>query len=141
MATLNPYLSFDGDARAALEFYAAALGGQLEISTFGEFASDEMPVEPDQADLVMHGQVTTEDGLVLMASDTPAGMTYVAPTPGVTIAHTGGPADHDRLRAAFAALSEGGQVEMPLELAPWGDHYGAFTDRFGVSWMFDIGTE
>lgn len=141
MATLNPYLSFDGNAREALELYHSVLGGRLDISTFGEFADSGMPVDPSETDLVMHGAVITDDGLTLMGADAAGGMPYVAPTAGVTVALTGGPDDHDRLSNAFAKLSEGGNVEMPLEKAPWGDFYGAFTDRFGVTWMVDIGTE
>lgn len=140
MATLNPYLGFQGQAREALEFYQSALGGNVEIMPFSDMA-DAMP-EPlpaDQVDLVMHGQLTLEDGLVIMAADTPDGMDYEAPTSGVTVAMTGGPEDHDRLVSAFAKLSEGGTPGMPLDKAPWGDYFGSFKDRFGVSWMFNIG--
>lgn len=138
MATLNPYIGFQGNAREALEFYQSALGGELSIMPFSDMG-DAMPAPPGSEDLVMHGQLTLEDGLVLMAADTPEGMEYVAPTSGVTIAMTGNAAEFDRLRAAFDALSEGGTPGMPLEKAPWGDYFGQFTDKFGVSWMFDIG--
>jgi len=141
MVTLNPYLSFNGNAREALEFYHSVLGGQLDISTFGE-AGMPLPPEADASvnEQVMHGQVTTDDGLVLMASDTPPGMDYVAPSAGITVSYTGGPADHERLATAFEKLSEGGTVGMPLEKAPWGDYFGQLVDRFGISWMVDIAT-
>lgn len=139
MATLNPYISFDGKAREALEFYHSVLGGEISMDTFA--GAGFMPVEPGQEELIMHGQVTTDDGLVLMASDTPAGMTYTAPSAGVTIAHTGAAAEKDVLTDRFARLSEGGTVQMPLEKAPWGAYFGSFTDRFGVSWMFNINAE
>ena len=140
MATLNPYISFKDNAREALEFYQSALGGELSIMAFGDMG-EEMPSPPGQEQLVMHGQLTLEDGLVLMAADTPSGMDYVAPTSGVTVAMTGGAQDLDRLRSAFEAISQGGTPGMPLEKAPWGDYFGQFTDKYGVSWMFDIGTE
>lgn len=140
MATLNPYLGFKDNARSALEFYQSALGGQVEITPFSEMG-DAMPVAAGEENLVMHGQLTLDDGLVLMAADTPTGMDYVAPTSGVTVAMTGGPEDLDRLRSAFTALSEGGTPGMALEKAPWGDYFGQFTDKYGISWMFDIGTE
>src|SRR5260370_7361 len=54
-STLNPYLSFRDDARAAMEFYQAALGGELTISTFSEFGDADAP----EANLVMHSQLTT----------------------------------------------------------------------------------
>lgn len=140
MATLNPYLGFKDNAREALEFYHSALGGELSIMAFGDMG-EAMPAPPGEENLVMHGQLTLEDGLVLMAADTPSGMEHVPATSGVTVAMTGGPEDLDRLRSAFEALSQGGTSGMPLEKAPWGDYFGQFTDRFGISWMFDIGTE
>lgn len=88
----------------------------------------------------MHGQLETPNGLTLMASDTGSMMPHVAATSGVTVALTGGPDDHEYISTAYRRLSDGASDVMPLELAPWGDHYGQLTDRFGISWMFDIGT-
>ncbi len=142
MAKLNPYLSFKSQAREALEFYQSALGGELTISTYAatpEIAA--MLTDPADADLVMHGQLDTPGGLTLMVSDTGSAMPYVAPTSGMTVALTGGPADHEYIKAAFDALSEGATPGVPLEQAPWGDYYGQLTDRYGISWMFDIGTQ
>ncbi|QAY69201.1 VOC family protein [Xylanimonas protaetiae] len=140
MAKLNPYLSFKDQAKDALEFYQSVLGGELNISTFGDMPG--MPGVPeDEGSLVMHGQLETSGGLTLMASDTGSMMPYVAPTSGVTVALTGGPADLDSIRGAYQSLAEGATETLPFELAPWGDYYGQLTDRFGVSWMFDVGTE
>ena len=52
-STLNPYLSFKDDARAAMEFYRDALGGDLEINTFGDYGDKDAP----EANLVMHSQL------------------------------------------------------------------------------------
>lgn len=140
MVTLNPYLSFESSAREALEFYQSVLGGDLDVMTFGEMPG--MPgVPPEAAPLVMHGQLTTPHGLTLMASDTGGMMPYTAPTSGVTVALTGGPDDHEYIRGAYDKLVEGGNEVMPMEKAPWGDYYGQLTDRYGISWMFDVGTE
>lgn len=139
MATLNPYLGFRSEAKEALTFYQSALGGTVNVMTFGDTpAGEAMGMPPEAADLVMHGQLDLDDGLVIMAADTPPGMDYVAPTSGVWVAMTGGAAEHDRLAAAFAKLSEGGTPGVPLEKAPWGDYFGQFTDRFGIPWMFNI---
>jgi len=140
MANLNPYLSFKDNAREALEFYRSVLGGELDITAFGDMG-EAMPAAPGEENLVMHGQLVLDDGLMLMAADTPSGMDYVAPTAGVTVAYTGGPGDHDRISAAFAALAEGGAIGVPFEQAPWGDYFGQLTDRFGISWMMDVGTQ
>ncbi|RZL71577.1 MAG: VOC family protein, partial [Rhodococcus sp. (in: high G+C Gram-positive bacteria)] len=68
---LNPYLNFTTEAREALEFYHAALGGKLEIMSFadGGMADDD----PTTADLVMHGAVVGDLGLTIYASDAPPG--------------------------------------------------------------------
>ena len=76
MPSLNPYLSFKNDARSAMEFYQSVFGGDLDISTFGSF--EGMVEDPSENDLVMHAQLTTPDGFILMASDTPSRMEYVA---------------------------------------------------------------
>lgn len=67
-------LSFRDNARTALEHYQRVLGGSLDISTFDSMP--EMGHDPAEGELVMHGQLTTDDGMVLMASDTPSGMEY-----------------------------------------------------------------
>lgn len=140
MAKLNPYLSFKDQAREALSFYQTVLGGELNVMTFGDMPG--MPGVPEgEGALVMHGQLDTPEGLTLMASDTGSMMPYVAPTSGVTVSLTGGKADLDYIRAAYEKLQEGASETLPFELAPWGDYYGQLTDKFGIAWMFDVGTE
>ena len=65
---LNPYLSFRDNAREAMDFYQSVFGGELTVSTFGEFHASEDPAEQDK---VMHSQLETPDGLMLMGADTP----------------------------------------------------------------------
>lgn len=130
---LNPYLSFTDNARAAMEFYRSALGGELRISTFGEFGQAGTPIE----NLVMHSQLETPDGFTLMGADTPPGMTH---TPGdnITISLSGD--DAQALRGYFASLAEGGTIVTPLETQMWGDEFGMLTDRFGIGWLVNIAT-
>ena len=129
---LNPYVNLRGQAREALEFYQAVFGGELTISTFGEFG-----MEGAAADQVMHGQLSTPKGFTLMVSDAPEGMP-LAEGSNITICLSGD--DVDDLTGYFHALADGGQVSTPLEKQMWGDHYGALTDRFGVDWMANIAT-
>jgi PhnB protein len=142
MAKLNPYVSFKDNAREALEFWQSALGGELSISVFAD-VPEVAGMLQDEAEksLVMHGQLDTPNGLTLMAADTGSSMPYEAPTSGVTVALTGGPEDLDYIRGAYEQLSDGAKDVMPLDLAPWGDHYGQLTDRYGITWMFDVGPE
>lgn len=132
MATrLNPYLRFDGSARQAMEFYQSVFGGELKMNTFGEFGMQDSP----QADQIMHAQLETESGYTLMASDTPPGMPY-NPGDTITISLSG---DEEVLRDHFAQLAEGGKIGTPLEKQMWGDEYGDLVDKFGVSWMVNLG--
>jgi PhnB protein len=132
MALLNPYLNFRGQAREALEFYQAALGGELNVSTFGDF---QMPgVADDEQDSIMHGQLTTSAGFTLMGSDVPAHMPGEISNGTISISGS----ETDEIRGYFDALAEGGEVSMPLDQAPWGDYFGQLTDKFGVSWLVNI---
>ena len=126
---LNPYLSFHDSAREAMTFYKSVFGGELTISTFGDYHASEDPAEQDK---VMHSQLETPDGLVLMGADTPNGMEY-RPQAGVSVSLSGD--DEQRLRGYWEQLSDNGTVVMPFEKAPWGDTFGMCVDRFGTSWM------
>ncbi|HEU4567110.1 MAG TPA: VOC family protein [Marmoricola sp.] len=128
---LNPYLSFRDNAREAMEFYRDVFGGELTVNTFGDFGAPD-----EQKDLVMHAQLTTPSGFTLMASDTPPGHER---TEGDNIAISLSGDDADDLRGWFEKLSSGGKVTMPLEKQMWGDEFGMCTDRFGLSWMVNIG--
>ena len=131
-ARLNPYLNFKDNARAAMEFYRDVFGGELAISTFGEYGSDD----PAIADKTMHAQLETDRGFTLMASDTAPGMEH-RPGTNITISVSG--EDGDELRGYWDKLSDGGAVMMPLEKQMWGDEFGMLTDRFGIGWMVNIG--
>jgi PhnB protein len=127
---LNPYITFAGNARQAMEFYKSALGGELAMNTFAEFGNDR----PD-GDKIMHANLETPDGFTLMASDTPPGMEEPS---GNNIAISLSGDDNDKLRGYWDQLTEGAKVTMPLERQVWGDEFGQFTDKFGIQWMVNI---
>jgi PhnB protein len=131
---LNPYISFAGDARAALELYQRVFGGNLTVSTFGDFGEKDAP----GADGIMHGQLETDRGFTLMAADTPPGMEHQA---GNNIAVSLSGDDADELRGYWEALSADGTVTLPLEKQMWGDEFGMCVDRFGIPWMVNIAGE
>lgn len=128
---LNPYLHKPGNAREALDFYLDIFGGDLNIMTFEQGG---MPIE-GHGEKVMHGQLTTAAGFTIMASDTPPGH-ETAHGEDVSISLSGD--DEDALRGYFAKLKDGGVVHQELEQAPWGDFFGACSDRFGTSWLVNI---
>jgi PhnB protein len=132
--TLNPYLSFRDEARSAMDLYQSVFGGEVTRSTFGELNMSEDPAE---AEKIMHSQLVTPGGMVLMAADTPNSMEY---TSGGPISGSLSGSDEAELSGYFERLSaDGGTVVLPLEKAPWGDSFGMCRDRFGISWMVNIG--
>ena len=132
---LNPYLSFRDNAREAMGFYHSVFGGELNTNTFGEFGMSD---DPAQKDLVMHSQLETGNGLVLMGADTPAGMDV---TSGTSYAISLSGEDDAELRGYWEKLSAGGTVTAPLEKAPWGDTFGMCVDKYGVTWLVNISEE
>ncbi|MBN9180255.1 MAG: VOC family protein [Microbacterium sp.] len=130
MTILNPYLSFKDDAREAMEFYRSVFGGELTLSTFGEFPG--MVQDPAENELVMHAQLTTAEGLTLMGSDTPAHMAFERPA-NISLSLSGD--DEGVLQGYWNALAEGGTVTMPFETPPWGGKFGMLVDKYGFSWM------
>jgi PhnB protein len=131
---LNPYISFKGNAREALEFYQSVLGGDLAVNTFGEFGQSGGEHEA-VADQIMHGQLESTAGYTIMAADTPPGMDY---SPGTNFAVSLSGDDNDELRGYWEKLSQGGTVMVPLEKQIWGDEFGMCADKFGVTWMVNI---
>ena len=128
---LQPYLCFEGNCREAMEFYKGVLGGELEVSTFGDMG---MKDPADNADKVMHSTLKN-DMLSFMASDAmPNGKVTFGDSVSLSIVGK----DEEKLTKFFEGLSEGGKVTMPLEKQMWGDKFGMFTDKFGIHWMVNI---
>jgi PhnB protein len=133
MSSLNPYISFKDTAREAMEFYQSVFGGDLTVSTFEAFP--DMGVEPHEQKLVMHAQLETPDGFVLMGADSPSHVPYAKPA-GIAVSVSGD--DEAALQRYWNALSDGGSVAMPFEVPPWGGRFGMLTDRFGIDWMLAL---
>ncbi|HWT40792.1 MAG TPA: VOC family protein [Dongiaceae bacterium] len=126
--SLQPYISFKGQAREAMTFYQSVFGGRLDIVTFSQFG---VPHEP--ADGVMHSALVVDETTFIMGSDameeTPAGI-------ALSLSGSG-----DELRGLFAKLADGATGVRELKAEQWGDEYGELVDRFGVRWMFNAVSE
>jgi PhnB protein len=83
----------------------------------------------------MHAMLEADNGITLMAADTPSGMEY---HPGTNISISLSGDNEAELRSYWEKLLAGGTVTMPLEKAPWGDAFGMLTDKFGVQWLVNI---
>ena len=128
---LNPYVTFDGKAREALEFYRDVFGGELNVNTFGDFGNEA----GGESDKIMHSQLETDAGFTLMAADNPPGQDY---TPGNNYAISLSGDDSETLRDNWKQLSDGGNVMVQLEKQMWGDEFGMCIDQFGVAWLVNI---
>jgi PhnB protein len=136
MATLTPYLLFDGNCKQAMEFYKTCLGGELTLTTVGDSAMrDQMSAEMHSK--VLNARLKSQSADV-SASD------WLAPneTPirgnMVCLYLSGGP--YGEIKGLFDKLSEGADVTDPLHEMPFGT-YGALNDKFGVRWMFHTDSE
>lgn len=131
MESIIPYLTFNGNASEALEFYCAALNGEVIFKqTFGE---SPMETPESQKDKVMHASFKAGD-LTFMVSDGMAGQSV---TSGANLSLSLNFNDLDEINKTFTSLSEGGRVTMELQDTYWTAKFGMLTDKYGFNWMFN----
>jgi PhnB protein len=127
---VQPYLFFEGRCDEALEFYRRALGAEVEMLMRFKDSPDPGSCPPGAEDKVMHASFRIGDA-TLMASD---GRCQGQPSfQGISLSLTA--ADDAEAERRFAALAEGGQVQVPLEKTFFSSRFGMVADRFGVPWM------
>jgi PhnB protein len=128
----RPYLAFAGNCREALTRYQEIFGGELVLLTMADTPADAGPPPPGaKSDAIMHSALTSDKGLLMGADDSSGnfdgkvnGMCVNCSVPDV--------ADAKRI---FDALSNEGQVQMPLGETFFAPAFGMCTDRFGTPWM------
>lgn len=130
---LNPYISFQGNAREAMEFYKNVFGGELTLSTFGEAGMSDHGLDPNG---IMHAMLVADNGITLMAADSATGMREFVAGTNISISLSGD--NKEELTGYYNKLVDGGKVEEPLAEAPWGDTFGMCIDKFGIFWMVNI---
>ena len=135
---MSPYITFKDNAREAMEFYAQALGGEVDaLMTFADMPADDKAGIPEpMQQLTAHIAVRFGDN-ILMASDHPWGD---PPPPAGFSVQTEWPTVA-QARAAFEKIGEGGEVQMPFGPTSWAKGFGMVRDRFGVSWIFNCAGE
>ena len=131
MLGVNPYITFKGNCREAIDFYTSALGAQLLFKqTMGESPMSEM----GPADNIMHCSIQVGGSTIMMSDDpSPDG----SPSSGGNISLAIGLNDTEQANRFFANLSEGGFVIMPLQKTYWAEAFGMLTDKFGIKWMIN----
>ena len=141
MATINPYVHFNGNAEEAFTFYKSVFGGEFaKISRYKDISSPEYPIPENDANRIMHIVLPIGKSNVLMASDTIESMGQVTENDNrnTVFISAENKEEADKL---FNGLSKGGNVEMPITYGPWGNYFGMFADKFGVQWMVDFDTK
>ncbi len=132
MATMNPYLSFDGRCGEAMRFYKECLGGELKIMTVSESPiAATMPKEMRAS--VMHALLETGN-IRIMASDM-LDATPLERGNGMNLMLLC--QSEEEVHALFGKLSAGGTVNAPVKVEFWSAVYGDLTDKFGVRWMLN----
>ena len=146
--TTTTHLNFRGDARQALEFYQSVFGGHLTVVAYGDFG---MPKELPDADKVVFGQVSAENGFRIAAYDAPS-QSPAAPAPTATTRENGMTLTGERffvsvrgetaeeVSALWDKLSDGADLVEKFGPSQWSPGFGMLTDRFGVTWILDVAT-
>lgn len=132
---VDVYLTFNGNCREAVEFYAASFGTELPtIMTYGESPQNpDYPLPDDAKDLVLHTRLSIHGSNVMFSDQFPGSPFVTGNNFSLAVVLT----DMDELKSNFEKLKEGGTVEMELQETFWSKCYGTLTDKFGVTWQFN----
>ncbi len=141
MAQTNIYLNFSRNTEEAFTFYKSVFGTEFVggIARMGSVPQQEgmPPLAEEDKNLVMHVALPLYGGVLLMGTDAPESMGFTL-NQGNNVYISLNLDEKEEADRLFAALSEGGKVEMPMQDMFWGDYFGSFTDKFGVQWMIAV---
>lgn len=136
MATVNPYLNFNGNTEEAFKFYKSVFGGEfITVQRFKDTPEADKIPEADR-DKIMHIALPIGKGTILMATDALESMGHPL-TVGNNFYMSVNANSEKEADKLFKALSAGGRVTIPIEKAFWGAYFGMFTDKFGIQWMIN----
>ncbi|WP_026954736.1 VOC family protein [Algoriphagus vanfongensis] len=137
MATVNIYLTFNGNCEEAFNFYKSVFGGDFTyVGRFNEMPPQEgqPPMSEEDGNKIMHITLPISAETCIMGSDTGgewASNFQVGNNFSISVS-ADSKADADRF---FNSLSEGGQVSMSMADTFWGSYFGMLVDQFGIAWM------
>ena len=140
MARVSTYVNFQGNTEEAFNFYKSVFKTDFinGIKRFDEVPADsnQPPMAESVKKMVLHVELPIVGGHILMGTDAPKEMGFTL-TKGNNMHINLEPDSREEAKRLFDALSEGGQIEMPIEDTFWGAYYGSFTDKFGINWMIN----
>ncbi len=138
MASINPYLTFDGNCEEAFNFYKSIFGGEFPyVGRFKDMPPSEGQAEmsPEFGNKIMHVCLAIGNTM-LMGSDTSdefySDGKYTAGNNIAMSVNVDSREDADRI---YDGLSNGGKKTMPMNDTFWGAYFGMLTDKFGIQWM------
>lgn len=136
MATVNVYLTFNGNCEEAFKFYQSVFGGEIPyLGRFKDMPATEGPkISPGDAEKIMHMSLPISKETMLMGSDT-GGEWASSYKQGNNFSISINTTTKEEADKLFSGLSAGGAVIMPMNKTFWGDYFGMFTDKFGINWM------
>ena len=138
MASINPYIHFNGNAEEAFTFYKSVFGGEFsKIVRFKDLASDEFPIADDDADKIMQIALPIGKNNILVANDVPGFLGRVSENENRSkiLVSAESREEADKI---FNGLSAGGDVEGPIGETPWGTYAGMFRDKYGIEWIIEF---
>jgi PhnB protein len=137
MATINPWINFNGNAEEAFTFYKSVFGGEFtKVVRFKDIATDEFPVAEKEENKIMHIALPIGTGSMLIANDVPAvlGRVNEQENRSKILINTESKEEADKL---FTGLSAGGGVDGPMGEGPYGTYMGMFRDKYGIEWLIE----
>jgi PhnB protein len=138
MASINPYIHFNGNAEEAFTFYKSVFGGEFErVVRFKDLASHGNQISEKEQNNIMHIALPIGKSSVLMGSDTPEFMGRQNENENRSkISVTA--ESKEEADKIFNGLAAGANVEMPIGDSPWGSYFGMLRDKYGIEWMIDF---
>ena len=138
MATLHPWINFNGNAEEAFTFYKSVFGGKFtKVVRFKDIASNEFPIPEKEKDKIMYIALPIGKNTLLIANDVPEVLGRVNEHENrskiLVTAESKDEADE-----LFNGLSVGGEVEGPMGDSPWGSYAGMFRDKYGIEWIIEF---
>jgi PhnB protein len=132
---VQPYLSFEGRAEEAIEFYKKAVGAKVTMMMRNKESPEQAPgMPPNSGDKIMHCAMTIGDSVVMATDGSMSGNPKFG---GISLTIN---ADSDaEAKKLFNNLADGGQVTLPLNKTFFASSFGMVADKFGVHWMIMAG--
>jgi PhnB protein len=133
MATINPYLNFNGNTEEVFNFYKSVFGGEFSMIMRYKDAPKEQQMGESDGEKIMHMSLPIGEHTILMGSDWPEA--YGNPSGGKNVSLSISAESKEQADQLFNGLSAGGDASMPMSDTFWGSYFGMLTDKYGFSWM------